>query len=139
MAWRTFVRTCILAFALVVLLGLVLGATRWMTLGWYLGSELIVAAMATMAAGVFAAGGFAAGLALPVRGTRLAGPATRPPAVAVGFWMAVVAFVIATRFRITCFFRRGGCRRTGCRSSRRPSATRRRRISPGTASCGFCG
>jgi hypothetical protein len=90
-AWRTFVRTCILAFALVVLLGLVLGAARRMTLGWYLGAELVI----VIAAGVVAASALADGLALPVRGLRLAGPVTRPPAVAVGFWMALVAFVMA--------------------------------------------
>jgi hypothetical protein len=83
-AWRTFVRTCILAFALVVGIGLVFGATRRMTLGWYLGAELVVAG-----------GVFAAAVALPERGIRPAGPATRPPAVAAGFWIALIAFVIA--------------------------------------------
>lgn len=80
--FRTFVRGSVLAFGIVVLLGLVLGATQRMTPGWYLGAELVIAALVA--------------LALARGGMGRAPTTTRPPAVAAGVWIAIAAFVIGT-------------------------------------------
>jgi hypothetical protein len=81
------VRSAVIAFALVVTMGLVLGASHRITPGWYLGWEVVVL--------VAAAG------ALAVRtqksgsdpgATSVSGGGHR--AVVVGVWVAIVAFVI---------------------------------------------
>jgi len=81
----SIVRSGVVAFAAVVTVGLVLGAARRMTAGWYLVCDLLVVAAVVVVT---------ARTQKPQSGLHVG--EGRPAAIVVGVWVAIVAFVIGT-------------------------------------------